>query len=57
MVIAYLPKGICTVRAQQDKITMLKFNDFNLKDRKNYIMLTPYKYLRKTKGRNLKIIP
>jgi hypothetical protein len=34
MVTAYLPKGICTVRAQQDKIAVLKFSDFNLGDRK-----------------------
>jgi hypothetical protein len=43
MVIAYLPKGIRIVRAQQDKIVILKFNDFNLGDRKNHSMLTPYK--------------
>jgi hypothetical protein len=57
MVTTYLPKGICLVRTQQDKITMLKFNDFNLVDRKNYIMLSPYKYLTRTKGKNSKIIP
>jgi hypothetical protein len=57
MVTAYLPKGIHAVRAQQDKITMLKFNDFNLGDRKNHSMLTPYKYLTRTKGKNSKIIP
>jgi hypothetical protein len=57
MVTAYLPKGIRAVRAQQDKITALKFSDFNLGDRKNYSMLTPYKYLTKMKGKNSKIIP
>jgi hypothetical protein len=57
MVTAYLPKGIHAVRAQQDKITTLKFNDFNLGDRKNHSMLTPYKYLTRTKGKNSKIIP
>jgi hypothetical protein len=57
MVTAYLPKGIRTVRAQQDKIAALKFNDFNLRDRKNHSMLAPYKYLTKTKGKNSKIIP
>jgi hypothetical protein len=57
MVTAYLLKGIHVVRAQQDKITTLKFNDFNLRDRKNYNMLTLYKYLTKTKGKNSKIIP
>jgi hypothetical protein len=57
MVTTYLPKGIRTVRAQYDKITALKFSDFNLGDRKNYSMLSPYKYLTKTKGKNSKIIP
>jgi hypothetical protein len=57
MVTAYLPKGICVVRAKQDKITSLKLNDFNLGDHKIYGMLTPYKYLTKTKGKNSKIIP
>jgi hypothetical protein len=57
MVTAYLSKGIRAVRAQQDKITMLKFNTFNLGDRKNHSMLTPYKYLTRTKAKNSKIIP
>jgi hypothetical protein len=57
MVTAYLPKGIRAVRAQQDKIAMLKFNDFNLGDRKNHSMLAPYKYLTRMKGKNSKIIP
>jgi hypothetical protein len=57
MVTAYLPKGIHTIRAQQDKITTLKLNDFNLGDRKNHSMLTLYKYLTKMKGKNSKIIP
>jgi hypothetical protein len=35
----------------------LKFNDFNLGDRKNYNMLSPYKYLTRMKGKNSKIIP
>jgi hypothetical protein len=57
MVTAYLPKGIRVVRAEQDKIIALKFNDFNLEDHKNHSMLTPFKYLTKMKGNNLKIIP
>jgi hypothetical protein len=57
MVTAYLPKGIRAVRVQQDKITTLKFSDFNLGDRKNYSMLAPYKYLTRMKGKNSKIIP
>jgi hypothetical protein len=57
MVTVYLPKGIHAVRTQQDKIAMLKFNDFNLGDHKNYNMLSPYKYLTSTKGKKYKIIP
>jgi hypothetical protein len=57
MVIVYLPKGIRTVREQQDKITMLKFSDFNLGDHKNHSIISPYKYLTKTKVKNSKIIP
>jgi hypothetical protein len=57
MVTVYLPKGIRAVRTQQDKIATLKFNDFNLGDHKNYCMLSPYKYLTRTKGKNSKIIP
>jgi hypothetical protein len=57
MVTAYLPKGIRAVQAQQDKITTLKFNDFNLGDHKNHSMLAPYKYLTRAKGKNSKIIP
>jgi hypothetical protein len=56
MVTAYLSKGIHAVCTQQDKITTLKFSDFNLGDRKNYSMLAPYKYLTRTKGKNSKII-
>ena len=55
--VTYLPKGIHEVRMQQDKITTLKFSNFNLGDHNNYIMLTPYKYLTRMKGKNSKIIP
>jgi hypothetical protein len=41
MVTAYLPKGIHAVQTKQDKITALKFNNFNLRDRKIYGMLAP----------------
>jgi hypothetical protein len=57
MVTTYLPKGIHTVQAEHDKITVLKFSDFNLRDRNIYAMLTPYKYLTKNKGNNSNIIP
>jgi hypothetical protein len=45
------------VHADQDKIAALKFSDFNLGDRKVYNMLSPHKYLTRTKGKNSKIIP
>jgi hypothetical protein len=57
LVTMYLLKGIHAVCADQDKITTLKFIDFNLDDRKVYNMLTPHKYLTKTKGRNSNIVP
>jgi hypothetical protein len=57
LVTAYLPKGICAVHVDQEKIAALKFSDFNLGDRKVYNMLTPHKYLTRTKGKNSKIIP
>jgi hypothetical protein len=43
LVTAYLSKGVCAVRADQDKLTTLKFSDFNLGDRKDYRMLTSHK--------------
>jgi hypothetical protein len=57
LVTAYLPKGTRTVRADQDKIVVLKFNDFNLGDHKVYNMLSPHKYLTRMKGKNSNIIP
>jgi hypothetical protein len=57
LVTTYLPKGVCTYHADQDKVTALKFCDFNLGDRKDYNMLAPYKYLTRTKGKNSKLIP
>jgi hypothetical protein len=57
LVTAYLPKGVCTYRADQDKVIALKFCNFNLGDRKFYSMLAPYKYLMQTKGKNLKLVP
>jgi hypothetical protein len=57
LVLAYLPKGVRTYRADQDKVTALKFCDFNLGDRKSYSILAPSKYLMRTKDQNLKIVP
>ena len=50
LVTAYLPKGVCTYCVDQDKVMALKFCDFNLGDHKAYNMLTPSKYLTRTKG-------
>jgi hypothetical protein len=57
LVTVYLQKGVRAVHADQDKLAALKFNDFNLGDKKAYSMLAPHKYLTKTKGKNSKIIP
>ena len=53
----YLSKGICIARLQLQRIPTLKIIDYNLGKRKNYGTLAPYKYLTKTKGNKLKIIP
>jgi hypothetical protein len=57
LVTTYLLKGVHTYRTYQDKVTVLKFCDFNLGDRKAYNMLAPYKYLTRNKGKNSKLIP
>jgi hypothetical protein len=57
LITTYLPKGIRTRKPQLDKILTLKINDFNLGDRKNYNILTPHRYLTRTKGKKSKIIP
>jgi hypothetical protein len=57
LVIAYLPKGVHTYCTDQDKVTALKFCDFNLGDRKVYSMLSPYNYFTRTKGKNSNLVP
>jgi hypothetical protein len=57
LVTAYLPKGVCVVRIDQDKNVALKFSDFNLLDHKVYNMLALHKYLTGTKGKNLNLTP
>jgi hypothetical protein len=54
---AYLLKGICAVGPQLGQIMMLKINDFNLGDCKNYDIISPHKYLIKKKGNKSNIIP
>jgi hypothetical protein len=43
MVTVYLPKGIPIVRVQQEKIAMLKFSEFNLRDHMNHSVLAPFR--------------
>jgi hypothetical protein len=57
LVTAHLSKGIHAVCRDQEKIAALKFSNFNLGNRKVYNMLSPHKYLTRTKGKNLKIVP
>jgi hypothetical protein len=52
----YLLKGIRRGKPQLDKILTLNISDFNLGDRKNFGMLTPHRYLNRTKGKKSKII-
>jgi hypothetical protein len=56
VVTAYLSKGVHAVHADQEKLTVLKFSDFNLGDRKVYSMLAPHKYMIITKGKNPKTV-
>jgi hypothetical protein len=44
----YIPKGIRIVGNQLGQIPLLKNNEFNLGDQKNYAMLAPHRYLTKT---------
>jgi hypothetical protein len=57
LITAYLPKSIHAVGSQLGQILMLKINNFNLRDRKNYGMLATHKYLTKKMGKKSKIIP
>ena len=43
LITAYLPKGIRTVCADEEKIAMLKFSNFNLGNRKVYNIVAPHK--------------
>jgi hypothetical protein len=52
LITAYLPKGIRAVGL----IPALKINDFNLGDKKNYVMLAPHRYLAKTTRKKPKIV-
>jgi hypothetical protein len=47
LITAYIFEGIHVVGTQLGHIPALKKNDFNLRDRKNYAMLAPHRYLMK----------
>jgi hypothetical protein len=53
----YIPKGICIVGSHLGQIPLLKHNDFNLGNRKNYATLAPHRYLMKTTGKKPHLIP
>jgi len=56
LITVYIPKGICIVGPQLGHIPALKNNEFNLRDRKNYMMIVPYWYLMNMTGKNLRIV-
>jgi hypothetical protein len=56
VVTTYLPKGVHTIHADQEKLTTMKLSDFNLGYRKVYNILSLHKYLTITKGNNPKIV-
>jgi hypothetical protein len=57
LITAYQLKGIHAVGPQLGLIPTLKISDFNLGDRKNYVMLASHPYLTKMIGKNPKIVP
>jgi hypothetical protein len=56
LITTYIPKGICIFGPQLGHILVLKNNDFNLGDRKNYAMLAPHRYLMKMTGKKPRIV-
>jgi hypothetical protein len=51
LITVYILKGIRIVGPQLGHIPDLKNNEFNLGDRKNYVILTLYRYLMRTIGK------
>jgi hypothetical protein len=56
LIIVYIPKGIHVVGNQLGQIPTLKNNNFNLRNRKNYAMLTPHRYLMRITRKKLCIV-
>jgi hypothetical protein len=52
----YIPKGIHIVAPQLGHILALRNNDFNLGDRKKYVMLSLHRYLMKMIGKKQRIV-
>jgi hypothetical protein len=57
LITVYLPKGIRVVGPQLGLIPTLKISNFNLGDRKTYVILAPHHYLMKMTGKKLNIVP
>jgi len=57
LITTYLTKGIHAVGLQLGLIPSLKISDFNLGDRKIYVMLTSHQYLKNMTGNKPKIVP
>jgi hypothetical protein len=56
LITAYILKGISLVGSHLGHIQLLKNNDFNLGDRKNYVMLTHHRYLTNTTGKKPRLV-
>jgi hypothetical protein len=56
LITMYILKGIHIVGPQLEHIPVMKNNEFNLGDRKNYAMLAPHRYLMKMTGKKLHIV-
>jgi hypothetical protein len=51
LITVYILKEIYIVGSQLGHMLLMKNNEFNLGDRKNYAMLTSHRYLMKTTGK------
>jgi hypothetical protein len=56
LITTYISKGIHIIGPQLGHILALKNNEFNLEDRKNYVMLAPHRYLITTTRKELCIV-
>jgi hypothetical protein len=56
LITTYTLKGIHVVGSQLGQIPLLKKNDFNIGDGKNYAILMPHRYFMKTTGKKPRIV-